>query len=97
VSEDIQDVRRRSFVGEIELTDLRRLAASQLGEELRVLMRLVSSPSIVGAEGVKKGILYIFQNGVNLLFERGQGSLGPSHDGVFKIGEKRKERDVVVW
>lgn len=42
---------------EPRLTDLGRLAASQLGEELRVLMGLVAGPSIIGAQGIVEGVL----------------------------------------
>lgn len=38
------------------LTDLRRLATSQLGEEVGVLMRFIARPGVIRAQSIKEGI-----------------------------------------
>lgn len=71
-------------VGATDPEDLGRLAAGQLGEELGVLMSLVASPSIVGAQGIVEGVL---GRHFKKRMKRGW---------VSKIEKRRSKRDVTL-
>jgi hypothetical protein len=49
----------RKDQGAVRLTNLGRLAAGQLGEELRILVPFVPRPGGIGAHGILEGILWM--------------------------------------